>query len=67
MSLSQNMINRINRIATGSNELKKKYTFLAGSMFLIISALFVIVPILLGKYLGLNDFIQDISFQYRFS
>lgn len=58
MSLSQNMINRINRIATGSSELKKKYTFLAGSMFLIISALFIIVPILLGNYLGLNDFIH---------
>ncbi|MGA2668213.1 MAG: isoprenylcysteine carboxylmethyltransferase family protein [Ignavibacteria bacterium] len=58
MTISENLINKFNRIATGSSELKKKYTILAGSFFLIITALFVIVPVWLGQYLGIHRFIH---------
>ena len=58
MTISESQINKINRIATGSSELKKKYTVLAGSVFLIVTALFVIVPVLLGQYLGIHRFIH---------
>jgi protein-S-isoprenylcysteine O-methyltransferase Ste14 len=59
MSISKNAIQKINTVATGSSELKMKYTFGAGALFFIVTALFVVIPVFVGNYLDMAKFIQD--------
>jgi len=58
MSLSQNAINRIFRIATGKSAKRNALTPLLGLVFLAITSLFVIIPVYLERILKIPYFLH---------